>query len=66
MKTKVEKAQLIEDLAQKWADDMDMGALMEFYIDHQVEFLEDQCDADLLEYAENSDLIDNSDDVELI
>lgn len=46
--------EMIEVLAQKWTDEMDVDALMEFFFNEQVKFLEDLTDEDLLNEAKEN------------
>lgn len=45
---KLNRNYLIEQIAQSWLDGLDMGGLMQFFMDHQIEFLEQQSDCELL------------------
>ena len=47
---------IIDELAQKWTDDMDMDDLMDFFYDHQVASLEQKSEKELAELAEENDI----------
>ena len=49
----MKRSEIIEKIAQYSLDSADLDALMEFYYDSQVEFLERLSDADLKEYAKD-------------
>lgn len=47
----MKRDELIEKIAQQSLDAADLDALMEFYYDSQVQFLNELSNADLKEYA---------------
>jgi hypothetical protein len=54
--TDEQKEKLIDELAQKWTDDMDTDAFMEFFYDKQVADLEGLDDSELVDLAEENDI----------
>jgi len=53
---KFNREELIEEIANKATDDADVDALMDFFRDGQIAFLDDMTDKDLIRYAnENYD-----------
>lgn len=49
--TSEQRNQLIEMTAERWADSMDIGDLIQFFMEAQMEYLDDQTDADLIQMA---------------
>ena len=53
---KFNREELIEEIANTATDDADMDALMDYFRDGQIAFLDDMTDKDLIRYAnENYD-----------
>lgn len=51
-----QRVKLIDKLVEKWADDIDMDSLLDYFIDGQGSYLESVSDEQLLEYAEENDI----------
>ena len=54
--TNEQRNKAIEALAQKWAEDMDIDSLMEYYVNGQEEYLDTISDVELAEYLEDNEL----------
>jgi len=54
--TPEQKQEVIAQLVEKWADEMDIDSLMEYYIDGQELYLEGVSDKQLAECMEENDI----------
>lgn len=53
--------QIKEDLANHWAEQMDIGALIDYFIDHQLDYLNDLPEAEVINLALEDGIIDEED-----
>lgn len=54
--TTEQRSRAIDELVQQWADNMDTGDLMEYYMSHEQDLLEKCSDAVILEELETADI----------